>query len=163
MNAPQGFWSYVRKDDEGMHGAIIQVAKHVQDEFGVITGGIELDLFLDSMKLKWGDKWRLHIREAIENSTFFIPIVTPRYFKSEELSESPKDARGALRVGSEDLASSAVRRALLETERVQLLARRGEGVFLAEGQFGVRFDLFQGLLGEFQRRAHLLFLAAWST
>ena len=43
---------------------------------------------------------------------------------------------------------------------MQLLARGREGVGLAEGQFGVRFDLFQGLLGEFQRRVHLLFLAA---
>jgi methyl-accepting chemotaxis protein len=66
-----------------MHGTILRVAKHVQDEYEVITGGVELDLFLDNMKLKWGDKWRSRIRDAIENSTFFIPIITPRYFKSE--------------------------------------------------------------------------------
>lgn len=67
-----------------MHGAIRRVAEHVQDEYGVITGGLELNLFLDNMKLKWGDKWRDRIREAVDNSTFFIPIITPRYFKSEE-------------------------------------------------------------------------------
>jgi hypothetical protein len=39
----QGFWSYVHKDDEGTHEAILRVARHVQDEYGVITGGLELD------------------------------------------------------------------------------------------------------------------------
>lgn len=81
---PHGFWSYVHDDNEGMHGAIRRVAEHVQAEYGVITGGLTLDLFLDNMKLKWGDKWRDRIREAVEQSTFFIPIITPRYFKSEE-------------------------------------------------------------------------------
>jgi len=84
MGTAPGFWSYVRKDDEGMHGAIRRVAEHLQDEYGVITGDLELDLFFDGMKLKWGDKWRLQIRQAIEDSMFFIPIITPRYFKSEE-------------------------------------------------------------------------------
>jgi hypothetical protein len=84
MGTGQGFWSYVHKDNDGMRGAILQVARDVQDEYGVITGGAELDLFLDNMKLKWGDKWRSQIRDAIAHSTFFIPIITPRYFKSEE-------------------------------------------------------------------------------
>jgi hypothetical protein len=44
MSTAQGFWSYVHKDNEGMHGAIVRVARHVQDEYGVITGGLELDL-----------------------------------------------------------------------------------------------------------------------
>jgi hypothetical protein len=84
MSQAQGFWSYVHADNDGMHGAILRVAQHLQDEYGVITGGSELDLFLDNMKLKWGVKWRERIREAIQDSTFFIPIVTPRYFKSDE-------------------------------------------------------------------------------
>jgi hypothetical protein len=84
MSQAQGFWSYVHADNDGMHGAILRVAQHLQDEYGVITGGSDLDLFLDTMKLKWGDKWRDRIREAIQDSTFFIPIVTPRYFKSAE-------------------------------------------------------------------------------
>lgn len=79
----QGFWSYVRKDDEGMHGAIKRLAEHVKDEYGVLTDQ-ELDLFFDSASLKWGDDWESQIRQALEATTFFIPIITPRYFASKE-------------------------------------------------------------------------------
>jgi TIR domain len=78
-----GFWSYVRKDDRGMHGAIRRLAKHVIEEYGVLTGQ-DLDLFFDSASLKWGDDWESKIRQALEETTFFIPIITPRYFASEE-------------------------------------------------------------------------------
>lgn len=84
MGTTQGFWSYVHQDDAAMHGIVRRLAKHVQDEYAVLTGGIELDLFLDSAKLKWGDKWRSAIKEALEGTTFFIPVITPRYFASEE-------------------------------------------------------------------------------
>lgn len=79
----QGFWSYVRKDDKGTHGAIRRLADHVVDEFGVLTGH-DLDLFFDSASLKWGDDWESRIRQALEETTFFIPIITPRYFASKE-------------------------------------------------------------------------------
>lgn len=79
----QGFWSYVRNDDKGMHGAIKRLAQHVKDEYGVLTGQ-ELDLFFDSASLKWGDDWDSQIRQALEATTFFIPIITPRYFASKE-------------------------------------------------------------------------------
>ncbi len=84
MGTTQGFWSYVHEDDTAMHGIIRRLAKHVQDEYAVLTGSVELDLFLDSARLKWGDRWRSEIREALEGTTFFIPVITPRYFASEE-------------------------------------------------------------------------------
>lgn len=64
----QGFWSYVRNDDKGMHGAIKRLAQHVKDEYGVLTGQ-ELDLFFDSASLKWGDDWDSQIRQALEATT----------------------------------------------------------------------------------------------
>lgn len=67
-----------------MHGAITRLAENLSEEYGVLTGGTELDLFRDGAKLKLGDKWRSKIQEALESTTFFIPIVTPRYFASEE-------------------------------------------------------------------------------
>lgn len=67
-----------------MHGAIGRLADHVKAEYEVLTGGVELNLFFDSATLKWGDRWESRIREALEATTFFIPIITPRYFASEE-------------------------------------------------------------------------------
>ncbi len=84
MGTPLGFWSYVHKDNDAMHGAIGRLAEHVQEEYGVLTGGIELDLFLDSASLKWGNQWGTQLKGAIQGTTFFIPIITPRYFASEE-------------------------------------------------------------------------------
>jgi hypothetical protein len=80
----QGFWSYVHKDDAAMHGAIHRLAEHVSQEFEVLSGGAPLNLFLDSAKLEWGDRWREKIDAALEGTTFFIPIVTPSYFASGE-------------------------------------------------------------------------------
>jgi len=104
MGTAQAFWSYVHEDDDAMHGAIRRLAQHVQDEYAVLTGGPELDLFLDNAKIKWGDKWRSRIKEALEQTTFFIPIVTPRYFASKEcLNELFGFAEQAEKLGLEGL------------------------------------------------------------
>lgn len=66
-----------------MHGAIRHLADHLKAEYGVLTGQ-ELDLFFDSASLRWGDDWESQIRKALEETTFFIPIITPRYFASKE-------------------------------------------------------------------------------
>src|SRR5690349_14311125 len=84
MTGAQGFWSYVHDDDADMHGAINRLASNVQKEFGVLTGGGKLELFFDSASLNWGDAWRDRIEQALEETTFFIPIITPRFFGSEE-------------------------------------------------------------------------------
>jgi hypothetical protein len=48
-----------------------------------LTGG-ELTLFLDEDKIEWGDDLRDRIDKAIAETTFFIPIITARYFQSDE-------------------------------------------------------------------------------
>ncbi len=67
-----------------MHGAVRRLAEHVKGEYELLSGGVELDLFFDSASLKWGDEWQARIRLALEETTFFIPIITPRYFDSDE-------------------------------------------------------------------------------
>jgi hypothetical protein len=84
MSMTQGFWSYVHKDNDGLRGAIRRVANDVVDEYEVMEGDGSIDLFLDSAKIKWGDKWKDKIGKAIREGAFFIPIVTPRYLQSEE-------------------------------------------------------------------------------
>jgi len=67
-----------------MHGAIRRLAEHVKDEYELLSGGSALELFFDGASLKWGDNWRDRIQKALEDTTFLIPIITPRFFKSEE-------------------------------------------------------------------------------
>ncbi len=68
-----------------------------------LTGG-DLELFLDRDALRWGDDWRERIAEALAAATFFIPIMTPRYFDSAECRrEVIRFAREASRLGVESL------------------------------------------------------------
>lgn len=78
-----GFWSYAHADDEGDGGRVRRLAENVRAEYALLTGD-ELQLFLDRDSLVWGDQWRARIDQALAGATFFIPIVTPRYFRSQE-------------------------------------------------------------------------------
>jgi hypothetical protein len=78
-----GFWSYVHADDEAEGGRIRRLAAAIRNEYTVLTGD-ELTIFVDREDIAWGDQWRRRIADALEGTTFFIPVVTPRYFKSDE-------------------------------------------------------------------------------
>jgi len=78
-----GFWSYTRKDDELEGGRIRRLAEKLRAEFALLTGA-ELELFVDRDGIEWGDAWRSRIDEALAATTFFIPIITPRYFERRE-------------------------------------------------------------------------------
>ncbi|WP_160159599.1 toll/interleukin-1 receptor domain-containing protein [Streptomyces sp. 3213.3] len=82
-NGAAGFWSYTHRDDEIEGGRIRRLAQNIANEFEGITAE-ELHVFLDKQDLKWGDEWRNRIDNALTGSTFFMPIVTPRFFRSEE-------------------------------------------------------------------------------
>jgi hypothetical protein len=78
-----GFWSYTHDDNQSDGDRILRLAELLKSEFALLTGS-DLDLFVDRTDLKWGEEWRLRIENALATTTFFIPVVTPRYFKSEE-------------------------------------------------------------------------------
>jgi hypothetical protein len=97
------FWSYVHDDDAAEGGRITELARDLQRQYGLLTGG-ELELFLDRDALRWGDDWRERIAEALAAATFFIPIMTPRFFDSAECRrEVIRFAREAGRLGVESL------------------------------------------------------------
>ena len=80
----KGFWSYVHKDDEAEKGRISMLAKDVVDQYEMITGDT-IDLFLDKDGgIEWGASWRKKIEDSLELVVFFMPVMTPRYFKSAE-------------------------------------------------------------------------------
>lgn len=51
-------------------------------EFELLSGE-RLHLFVDR-DLEWGEEWKGRIDRELQETTFFIPIITPRYFQSEE-------------------------------------------------------------------------------
>jgi hypothetical protein len=77
-----GFWSYVRADDEADGKRISRLAELIRAEFTMITGR-EIEVFVDR-DLRWGDEWKRKIDQALEGTAFFLAVITPRFFASEE-------------------------------------------------------------------------------
>jgi hypothetical protein len=82
VTGPQAFWSYVRLDDQDEAGRITQLSTLLQKRVRIRTGG-SFEIFLDRNSIGWGDDWELKINEALDQTTFFIPIITPSYFTSQ--------------------------------------------------------------------------------
>jgi hypothetical protein len=78
-----GFWSYVHADDEVDMGRVTQLGKDIVGHYEAIKAE-QIELFLDRDDLHWGDQWRGKVDEALSNVAFFIPVITPRYFKRVE-------------------------------------------------------------------------------
>ena len=97
------FWSYVHADDDAEGGRIVDLAHDLQAQYALLSGG-QLDLFLDRDAIGWGDDWRERIAEALSAATFFIPIMTPGYFNSQECRrELISWVREATRLGVQSL------------------------------------------------------------
>lgn len=80
---PTGFVSYVHKDDNDAKGRVLNLIREIEAEFSLLTGE-DLEIFVDRSSIRWGDRWRDKIDNALQDTTFFIPIITPRFFKSQE-------------------------------------------------------------------------------
>lgn len=67
------------------------------EEYNLLSGE-PLELFVDHDSIAWGEEWRTRVDSSLAQTTFFIPIITPRYFmRSEcrrELLEFAAKAKG---------------------------------------------------------------------
>jgi hypothetical protein len=81
--AVAGFLSYAHEDNKLDTGAILELARLIGEEYSLISGE-PLELFVDHDSIAWGEEWRKRIDAALTQTTFFIPIVTPRYFTRPE-------------------------------------------------------------------------------
>ncbi len=97
------FWSYVRDDDDAEDGRILSLTRRVRHEYRLQTSE-ELSLFVDRDSIEWGEEWSQRIEDAIAVTTFFLPLITPSYFKSQACRrELLKFVREAQRLGLEQL------------------------------------------------------------
>lgn len=83
VEAVAGFWSYAHEDDKLDGGSILDLAHRVADEYNFLSGE-PIEIFVDRSSMAWGDNWRERIDSALSQTTFFIPIITPRYFTRPE-------------------------------------------------------------------------------
>jgi hypothetical protein len=80
-----GFFSYSREDDEAFKGSLSSIRDAIQRELGAQLGRTKTSfrLWQDQQASAPGKTWKTEIDKAIEQSAFFIPIVTPRMINSE--------------------------------------------------------------------------------
>lgn len=76
------FMSYRRADNEVYRGVVDQLKSDLAGRFEAQTGRV-LRIFVDRDDIGWGDDWRQRILDSIKTATFFIPIITARYFDSQ--------------------------------------------------------------------------------
>jgi F-box protein 11 len=78
--------SYVRYDDKYENGGITKFRECLSAAVKVHTGE-EFKIFQDREDIEWGQSWKENIEGSLDNVTFFIPIITPGFFKSDNCRE----------------------------------------------------------------------------
>src|SRR5580700_2602122 len=80
-----GFFSYSRDDDEDSHNALSTIRALVQNELRARLGRSRqsLRLWQDQEAIAPGAMWESQINAAVQQSVFFIPIITPRVINSQ--------------------------------------------------------------------------------
>jgi hypothetical protein len=80
---PIGFWSYSRQDDELSKGRLSNLRGLLMSEIQQQYGRDRVQLFQDVSAIPHGAAWEREISSSLDNSTFFIPIITPNFIQSE--------------------------------------------------------------------------------
>ena len=79
---PQAFLSYAHTDDEFLDNAITWLKEELEKAIRAVTGH-PFTIFQDKDGIAFGQHWPDRLEQALENSRFLIPILTPSYFTSE--------------------------------------------------------------------------------
>jgi hypothetical protein len=80
QNEPIGFMSYNHFDNKD--GCLTEFCDRLSYEVKMYTGD-EFPVFQDCKDIQWGWKWKIFIEESLKKVVFFIPIITPSFFKSK--------------------------------------------------------------------------------
>jgi hypothetical protein len=83
-----GFFSYSREDDQGSKGGLSALRDAIQAELSAQLGRSQTDfrIWQDKAAISLGTLWEKEIAQGINQSAFFIPIVTPRALRSQHCS-----------------------------------------------------------------------------
>jgi hypothetical protein len=80
-----GFFSYSRDDDQDSHNSLSMIRTLIQNELRARLGRSRqsLRLWQDQEAIAPGSMWESQIGAAVQQSVFFIPIITPRVINSK--------------------------------------------------------------------------------
>jgi len=81
---PIGFWSYTSSDDKSSRGRLSQLRRLLADELQLLIGrNQQVHVWQDVAAIPHGTDWLKEIHKALDQTSFFIPIVTPAFLESE--------------------------------------------------------------------------------
>lgn len=80
-SSPIAFMSYDRQDDDDRR--LSELRTRLSGEVAAQLGE-PFPIFQDREDIAWGEQWQKRIDESLDNVTFLIPIVTPRFFRSRD-------------------------------------------------------------------------------
>lgn len=104
--AAKVFWSYAHADNERERGRILRLAELLRAEYEMLTGAT-IQIFTDRAEIAWGDDFRQKLDQALQETAFFIPVLTPTYFLRDECrKEMSQFVRSASGLGLEQLLLS---------------------------------------------------------
>lgn len=99
---PAAFLSYPSEADED--GEVTWLRERLEKEVRLQTGQRDFQIFQDRRDLQWGDSWRDRIEEAIDGSTYLLPLIQPLFFTSDECCrELQRFAEREAQLGRNDL------------------------------------------------------------
>jgi len=80
-----GFFSYSREDDQAYKGRLSILREVIQEELAAQLGRSKPNfrIFQDKSAIAPGSLWEADIKNAVQQSAFFIPIITPRAINSK--------------------------------------------------------------------------------
>jgi predicted Holliday junction resolvase-like endonuclease len=79
---PSGFWSYARNDDRDLDKALSNLRMRVERRIRLVLG-IDATVFQDIYDIRSGDNWNDILAQKLDAASFLIPVVTPRFLRSE--------------------------------------------------------------------------------
>jgi hypothetical protein len=82
-HTPQAFLSYTRLDDEGHQGGITALRTALELQVRIVTGDDSFVIFQDVDGIAFGEHWPKRLNEALAASRFLIPVLSPRFLRSE--------------------------------------------------------------------------------
>ncbi len=80
---PIGFWSYTSQDDKFEDGRLSRLRTRLARDLQQRMAPQKVHIFQDVAAIPHGSDWLDKIHEALGQSSFFIPIVTPGFLGSE--------------------------------------------------------------------------------
>ena len=90
LSSLHAFASFAKDDEENNSKFISRFCRTLEKEVRTVSGEQSFQVFYFTHSLKTGDKWPREIDDALAHSVFFVPFLSPTYFKRDNCRKEAK-------------------------------------------------------------------------